>query len=120
MGFIADMTLIPRTDWDQDEAIALCIAIEAICPQYGCHVALTGGLLYKDGRRKDADILFYRIRQEPQIDVEGLFTALGQIGITKESGFGWCVKGKKDGKNIDFFFPESEGEDYPEKDDVTF
>jgi hypothetical protein len=122
MGFIADMILKPQTDWTQDEAIALCITIEAICPAYGCHVALTGGCLYKDGPRKDLDILFYRIRQEPQIDIDGLFAALDAIGIIKESGFAWCVKATKDGRNIDCFFPEAEG-DYSEKpaeDDVTF
>lgn len=42
--------------WTQKEAIELCVKIEAICPKYGCHVALTGGLLYKEGERKDRGI----------------------------------------------------------------
>ncbi len=42
--------------WTQEEAIELCRIIEDICPQAGCHVALTGGCLYKDGERKDLDI----------------------------------------------------------------
>ena len=50
-------------NWTQQHAIELCKRIESVCPRYGCHVALTGGLLYKDGPRKDCDILFYRIRQ---------------------------------------------------------
>ena len=49
--------------WTQEEAIALCKKIESIVPLAGCHVALTGGCLYRDGHRKDLDILFYRIRQ---------------------------------------------------------
>lgn len=99
--------------WQQAEAIDLCRQIEALAPNYGCHVALTGGLLYKDGPRKDADILLYRIRQSPAIDADGLFAALEALGITKISGFGWCHKAEWRGKKIDFFFPEEDGE-YPE------
>lgn len=49
--------------WTQEEAIQLCRLLEALAPTFGCHVALTGGCLYKDGERKDCDILLYRIRQ---------------------------------------------------------
>lgn len=112
----------PSTDagvWSHDEAIALCRRIEEVCPGYGCHVALTGGTLYKDGLRKDVDILFYRIRQSPSIDTDGLFAALGKIGIERTSGFGWCIKATFEGRSIDCFFPEEEG-DYPtaDKDDL--
>lgn len=102
--------------WTQIEAIKLCREIESISPQFGAHVALTGGLLYKDGQRKDADILFYRIRQWKQIDSEGLFAALkASLGIEKTGGFGWCHKATWNGKPIDFFFPEEDGE-YPTLD----
>lgn len=100
------------SNWTQAEAIKLCREIEQICPQYGCHVALTGGTLYKDGERKDADILFYRIRQVDEIDVDGLFSALETIGVERASGFGWCIKATHHGRNVDCFFPEEEG-DYP-------
>lgn len=93
--------------WTQEEAIELCKKIEEVCPQYGCHVALTGGLLYKEGERKDCDILFYRIRQQAQIDVDGLYGALARLGICYLSGYGWCHKFTYNGKNIDCFFPET-------------
>lgn len=102
--------------WMQDDAIALACSIEAVAPNYGCHVALTGGLLYKDGPRKDADFLFYRIRQVDSIDMDGLFAALKQIGIVKTSGFGWCHKAKFDGKPMDLFFPEEEDGEYERAD----
>lgn len=102
--------------WTQSEAVALCRKIEEICPQYGCHVALTGGTLYKDGERKDCDILFYRIRQVEEINFGGLLDGLRDIGINYASGFGWCVKFDCDGKNIDAFFPEEQGE-YPVDED---
>lgn len=98
--------------WSAEQGVALCRQIEAICPTYGCHVALTGGLLYKDGKRKDCDILFYRIRQVDVIDVVGLFAALAEIGVERVSGFGWCHKAVFEGRQIDCFFPEDDSGEY--------
>lgn len=91
--------------WTREEAVELCTAIEAVAPEFGAHVALTGGLLYKTGERKDADIMFYRIRQS-SIDESGLFEALQGLGIELTERFGWVQKAVFRGKNIDFFFPE--------------
>lgn len=98
--------------WTQAEAIQLCQAIELIAPRFGAHVALTGGTLYKNGARKDCDILFYRIRQAPKIKVEELFNALELIGLVKLSGFGWCYKAIFQGKHVDCFFPEEGDGEY--------
>lgn len=99
--------------WTQAQAIELCRAIETICPKYGCHVALTGGTLYHFGERKDADILFYRIRQVYEIDVDGLMDALQGLGVSPGDDFGWRYKATYDGRAIDFFFPERAGVDAP-------
>lgn len=103
--------------WTQQQALDLCRKLEEISPRFGCHVALTGGLLYKDGERKDADILFYRIRQVNAIDVDGLMDAITKIGIERGKDHGWCYKATYEGRNIDFFFPEREGSEYPGEDD---
>jgi hypothetical protein len=93
--------------WTLEEAVELCRYLEAIAPDFGCHVALTGGCLYKDGRRKDADIMFYRIRQKPVIDQAGLLDALKRIhGIEVVASHGWVIKVTYDGKPVDLFFPE--------------
>lgn len=92
--------------WTQEEAIALCREIEAIAPEFDCHVALTGGALYKDGARKDCDILFYRVRQADKINAAGLFAALRDLGLDVTKHFGWCHKGTFQGKDVDLFFPE--------------
>lgn len=93
--------------WTQAQAVELCRKLEEIAPQYGCHVALTGGTLYKDGERKDADILFYRIRQVEAIDVEGLMAhAHDKLGVCLGEDFGWCYKATYNEQAIDFFFPE--------------
>lgn len=98
--------------WTLAQAVDLARLIEDVCPKFGCHVALTGGLLYKDGARKDADFLFYRIRQVDEVDKDGLFEALAALGIGNVRGFGWCHKAEWRGQPIDFFFPDEDGE-YP-------
>jgi len=92
--------------WSQEEAIALCTALEKFVPDFGCHVALTGGCLYSDGLRKDVDIMFYRIRQQKEIDEKSLYAALKGFGITFGARHGWVQKATYQDKNIDFFFPE--------------
>lgn len=99
--------------WAQQEAIDLCVELENYAPNFGCHVALSGGCLYKFGCRKDCDIILYRIRQFPTINFAGFFEAIKAIGVTKLSGFGFCHKGIYSGKLIDFLLPEEEGEEYP-------
>lgn len=101
--------------WTLEEARELCRKIEAVCPEQGCHVALTGGVLYKDAPRKDLDLLFYRVRQADHIDGAGLMQALVDLGIKLLVGGtgGWLMKAEYQGKKIDFFFPENEGGDYP-------
>lgn len=103
-----------RLMWTQAEAITLCIEIERIAPNYGCHVGLTGGLLYKTGPRKDCDLILYRIRQVPEVEYAALFAALETIGITNAQGFGFIFKAQYQGKGIDFLLPEEEGEYDPD------
>lgn len=101
--------------WTQLQAIELCRLIEAICPQFNCHVALTGGLLYKAGERKDCDILFYSVRGT-KIDKDGLRLALIEIGFDTFIDYGFVQKSKYQGKPVDVFFPEhpvSDPKDYP-------
>ena len=98
--------MISKT-WSTEDAIKVCMFIEEIAPQYGAHVALTGGTLYKEGPRKDLDILFYRIRQVTKIDEGGLLNALSRCGFEITDRFGWLVKAKLYEKDVDLFFPET-------------
>lgn len=99
--------------WTRELAFELCKVMEGIAPQFGAHIGLTGGLLYKEGPRKDCDVIVYRIRQADAIDHEGLFDALATVGIQKTYGFGWCHKAEWNGLPIDVFFPEEAGGEYP-------
>ena len=99
---------IPQSDWSLEEAVQLCGLIEVIAPHYGCHVALTGGTLYKKGRRKDVDIMFYNVRQVDELDMPGLKKALTeQLHIEWGPEFGWVHKAMYNRKPVDFFFPEA-------------
>jgi hypothetical protein len=95
-----------RAPWTLEQAVALCRRVEEVCPPFGCHVALTGGVLYKDGPRKDLDLLFYRVRQVKAIDRAGLFAALQQVGLIQLKGWDWCYKATFHRKPVDLFFPE--------------
>ena len=67
-----------KTTWSQSEAIELCKRIESFAPQYGFHVALTGGCLYRDGERSDIDLIFYRDRRYNK-NVLGLLNRLAVL-----------------------------------------
>lgn len=113
------MSAWPASVWVSAEAVDLCRRIEEVCPRHGFHVALTGGLLYKDGPRKDADLLFYRVRQRrPQtLDFSGLIAALSGIGLKMhgvDPAFEWCVRASWNGKPVDMFFPDAEEGEYGE------
>jgi hypothetical protein len=110
-------------EWMQADAVGLCRRIEEVAPAHGFHVALTGGCLYKDGPRKDCDLLFYKIRQHSRDvakhDFKALVTALRGLGLTMREGrpaFEWCVRASFDGKPLDLFFPDAEEGEYDEID----
>jgi len=96
-----------KKTWNTEDAIKLCRKLEIIAPEFGAHIALTGGRLYKDGERKDVDIMVYRIRQAPQVDKAGFFKKINELfDIDWIDDFGWCNKAKLNGLDIDFFFPD--------------
>lgn len=109
-----------QTNWTLSEAIALLAAIEQFAPSFGAHVALTGGLLYREGARKDLDVVIYRIRQVPSINESGLLdkmkTELG-IELHDEGHSNFVLKAKQGERAIDFMFPEDNetgtGDTYP-------
>lgn len=92
--------------WCFHSARPLIQKIESMAPLHGAHVALTGGVLYKDGVRKDLDLLFYRIRQVKKIDETTLIGNLQDLGLVIGKTHGWVTKATYEGKGIDLFFPD--------------
>lgn len=103
---LASISIGQGKPWDLEKAVNLCRLLECIAPDYGAHVSLSGGCLYKDGNRKDVDIHFYRIRQIPAIDEPGLLKAIEIAGVKVIARFGWVIKASYYGDPVDLFFPE--------------
>lgn len=107
-------------NWTLDSAQALCMAVESVVPAFGCHVALTGGVLYKEGERKDCDLVIYRAGLPLPSDTRGDFfstvdrprmlEALERVGLTVVREYGRVVKCTMGGvSDVDLIFPECEG-----------
>jgi hypothetical protein len=97
--------------WTLQEAVNLCVELESFMPKLGLHVALTGGTLYKDGVRKDLDIVLYRIRQITleEVNLDEIVYELGEHGFYNIRCYGFCMKCDWRGSQIDFLFPEPPG-----------
>jgi len=105
-----------KPQWVLAEAIELCTLIQSVSPAFSAHPALTGGLLYKTGPRKDCDIVIYQRGdsngERKPIDWGGLWEALEGVGLTLTEDFGYCKKCRWRGKVVDIFDPTNESE-YP-------
>lgn len=105
--------------WSRDEAFDLCRILESVCSKFGCHIGLTGGLLYKSGPRKDCDIIVYRAGQaDPteerppfaeEIDRNALISAVESAGLVLVKEYTRVVKFLADNKPVDLIFPECDG-----------
>ena len=94
------------------QAVILCSALESVAPYYGCHVALTGGCLYKAGELKDIDIVVYRIRQWSRINQIGLLRAFSELGLIVIKDFGFCIKCDYYDTPVDLLFPGNNSGNY--------
>lgn len=99
--------------------VELCRLVHSVSPAFGIFPALTGGVLYRDGQRKDYDVILYHHRQLEQ-DYRQLGAALLLLGITDPDGNAlwrdadprWCTKAKWAGNSVDFLCPDVEGDNY--------
>ena len=102
-------------DCTKEMAIELCKLLYQKLEPLGFYPSLTGGLLYKEGNRKDIDILIYRNRQKVEsfetIDIE---SHLNSVGVEITGYFGFVTKAKWKGLVIDLFNPETSEEAFNE------
>lgn len=98
----------------QEAAIEICKEIYPKLSEAGFYPALTGGSLYKEGLRKDVDIIIYRNRQAaPQFEMTDIKDLLIELGFTDLEFFGFVTKSQYKGVSVDIFNPESTaGGDY--------
>lgn len=93
---------------EQATGIDLCKALYEKLSPHGFFPALTGGLLYKEGSRKDCDIVIFRHRQNVQpfelVEIEHL---LVECGFTDIRHHGFVTKANMGIFPVDIFNPES-------------
>ena len=104
---------------NQQKGIELCQILHKKLLGCGFFPALTGGLLYKEGNRKDIDIVIYRHRQNVgEFEMRDIENHLIDIGFYDFRYFGFVTKVKWKGIHVDLFNPESkcENDTYGEED----
>lgn len=94
-----------------ETAVDLCCMLEPLAAELSLHVALTGGCLYKEGQRKDIDIVLYSHDPDDQPSLASfLWLAYKRYGVLLLDGNGSRVrKCVWRGLAIDFIIPESDG-----------
>lgn len=99
---------------NQDIGIKICKSIYKTLSNNGFYPALTGGLLYKDGDRKDCDIVIYRNRQKiSSFELQDIEWILIACGFSEFKHFGFVTKVKYGDIDVDLFNPESfQDDDY--------
>lgn len=95
-------------------AVELAAEIEPIAASVDCHIGLTGGVLYKNGPRKDIDFVVYKHNTEEtagcpvrRIDFEAKLIELGlKFGLRGPR----VSKAEWRGYSIDFIYAEEIGQ----------
>lgn len=90
-------------------AIELCTKLYNKLEPHGIFPALTGGTLYKEGERKDIDIVLYTKMETGEIIYYMLEDILAKVGVVHQRNFGRVIKCFYKNIAIDFILPQFEG-----------
>jgi hypothetical protein len=88
-----------------EKAIELCKQLYYVLEKRGVYPALTGGTLYKNGERKDIDIVLYRAESGNPLDVNDVWDDLCSIGMFIAFNYDRVAKCTWQGIDIDLIFP---------------
>jgi len=101
-----------ETKCTQQDGITLCKILYDKLSPLGYYPALTGGLLYKEGGRKDIDIVIFRNRQQhSSFETIDLYLVLSEVGVYIDKSYGFVTKAKWKEFTIDLFNPETKEDD---------
>lgn len=106
-----------NTHCNIESAVKIAHLLEKGLPD-NLHIGLTGGVLYKDGPRKDIDFVVYSHRCFELIDTNWLAGLLLGLGLRNVTNFGRVIKGRfvigSEIVDIDIIVPESATGEYVE------
>jgi hypothetical protein len=107
----------------REDANKLCKLLYHELSLIGFYPALTGGVLYKKGVRKDIDIIVYRNRQLVEdFELKDIESTLEKVGMIEFKHYGFVTKCLWMGYSVDLLNPEtsdSKGYDNPIKFKIT-
>lgn len=104
----ANFITVPEENVSMSDGIELCKILYSRLSKVGIFPALTGGLLYKEGNRKDIDIVLYRHRQDlAHFETIEFSELLEECGLYDIKTFGFVTKAKWRGLVVDLFNPET-------------
>ena len=107
-----ELNFVPKSDEPkmatQQDGIRLCELLHERLHLSGYYPALTGGLLYKEGNRKDIDIVIFRHRQNVEkFEMQDIERFLIRAGLSEFKYYGFVTKAKWNGFTVDLFNPET-------------
>ena len=109
LSFLEDKELYQTKPSDRNDGIVLCQRLnQFLNKKY--FVALTGGLIFQQGERKDIDIIIYRNRATMPFETIQLGVTLTAFGFTNLRYYGFVTKCEWEGHSVDILHPESDSE----------
>ena len=109
LSFLEDKSLYQTKPSDRKDGIVLCQRLnQFLNKKY--FVALTGGLIFQQGERKDIDIIIYRNRATMPFETIQLGVTLTAFGFTNLRYYGFVTKCEWEGHSVDILHPESDSE----------
>lgn len=99
----------PPKQVTNSDGLELCKILYTELSSEGFYPALTGGLLYKSGERKDIDIVIFRNRQlHASFEMKEIEHLLMKVGLSDFTYYGFVTKAKWKGFTVDLFNPETQ------------
>lgn len=107
LGIEAEKAVRELRNKSLEQAIQLCRKLyQELSPDY--YPALTGGTLYKDGARKDIDIVIYRNKDGATFEFDEIEDKLKNVGLTDFKHYGYVTKCRYGGLSVDLMNPETD------------
>lgn len=113
MSTIKDLIECQKEMNQLELAVSIAKRVNSALEGTDMHIGLTGGVLYKEGTRKDIDFVIYRSkwtgRTFNENEAQILYLALNKAELFVRANYGRVMKAvTREGTELDFIIPESD------------